>query len=365
MRIAYTHVHSWPDVRRGGERYLHELAAAMARRGHDVTIWSTSRSSPGTRVEDGVTVFRLARRTDDANAERTFGARVLPRLLRHRYDVVHSLLPSDAMAAVIARRLHRTTRCVYTNLGIPDRALWRARRDRRVHEIVASRVDDYGCLSQAAAEALRRTFGREPVITPGGVRLERFTPATERATHPTLLYSGTFEDPMKNVPLLLDAVAALASRHPDIRLVMTGPGDATPHLRAAPEAARQRTAVLAVDTADLVSLYGRAWVTVLPSKWESFALALIESLACGTPVVATRHSAAPERVTPGTGYLCEPDDLESLVDACDRALALVDDASVAERCRASAAPYDWDALAPHYEQVYRGEHPIFVPRRSQ
>ena len=356
MRIAYTHVHSWPDVRRGGERYLHELASAMARRGHDVTIWTTSRSSPGTTIEEGVTVVRLRRTTtDDARVERRFGARVLPHLLRHQYDVVHSLLPSDAAAGVVARRLRRTARCVYTNLGIPDRALWAARPDRRLHEFVVRHVDDYGCLSEAAAEALRRTFEREPVITPGGVRLDRFPLSTTRAERPTLLYSGTFDDPMKNIALLLTAVARLAERRPDVRLLMTGPGDASKHLRRAPDAARARTEVLPLATPDLAATYGGAWVTVLPSKWESFALTLLESLACGTPIVATRHGAGPERVTDGTGCLCEPDSPESLVDACDRALDLVADPATPARCRAAAAPYDWDALVPHYEQIYRGE----------
>jgi phosphatidylinositol alpha-mannosyltransferase len=354
MRIAYTHVHSWPDVRRGGERYLHELASAMARRGHDVTIWTTSATSPGHAVEEGVTVERLRRSSRNAaRAEQWFGVRVLPTLLRHRYDVVHSLLPSDASAAVVARRLHRGGPCVYTNLGIPDRALWDRRPDRRLHEFVVRYTDVYGCLSEAAAEALRRTFHRDPVITPGGVRLERFPVTTGRATPPTLLYSGTFDDPMKDLGLLLRAVAELASRRPDLRLLMTGPGDPSAHLRAAPEAARARTEVLPLATPDLAAVYGTAWVTVLPSKWESFALALVESLACGTPVVATRHGASPERVVDGTGYLCEPDDLDSLVDACDRALDLTSDPGIAARCRAAAEPWDWDTLAPKYERIYR------------
>jgi len=302
-----------------------------------------------------VTVQRLRRRSaDSARAERWFGARVLPHLLRHRYDVVHSLLPSDAAAAVAARRIRRSGRSVYTNLGIPDRALWDRRPDRRLHEVVVRHTDVYGCLSEAAADALRRTFDRDPTITPGGVRLDRFPITQGRSPQPTLLYSGTFDDPMKDIGLLLRAVARLATRRPDVRLLMTGPGDASVHLRTASDEARSRTEVLPLATPDLGAVYGRAWVTVLPSKWESFALALVESLACGTPVVATRHGASPERVVDGAGFLCEPDDLDSLVDACDRALDLACEPDIASRCRAAAEPWDWDALAPLYERIYFG-----------
>jgi phosphatidylinositol alpha-mannosyltransferase len=166
---------------------------------------------------------------------------------------------------------------------------------------------------------------------------------------------------MKNVPLLLQAVAVLAERRPDVRLLLSGPGDPEPLLRAAPAAARERVEVLGLATPDLAAEFGSAWATVLPSKWESFALVLVESLACGTPVVAARHGASPERVSPGTGLLCEPDDLDSLVDACDRVLDLATEPGTGERCRAAVAAYDWDALVPHYEAVYRGERPTFAP----
>ncbi len=46
LRIVLTHVYAWPEVRRGGERYLHELASALADAGHQVSILSTA-TAPG------------------------------------------------------------------------------------------------------------------------------------------------------------------------------------------------------------------------------------------------------------------------------------------------------------------------------
>ncbi len=97
-------------------------------------------------------------------------------------------------------------------------------------------------------------------------------------------------------------------------------------------------------------------MTCLPSTHDSFGMALLESLACGTPLVTTTHSAPQELVTPGvTGELCPPGDPEALAEALLRGLALSEREVTAQRCRAAAAPYDWDGgLAPLCEGLYRG-----------
>jgi alpha-1,6-mannosyltransferase len=87
---------------------------------------------------------------------------------------------------------------------------------------------------------------------------------------------------------------------------------------------------------------------------ESFGLVIVESMSCGTPVVATTSAASPERVLPGTGVLCAPDDPHALASACLEGLALSAEPGIRERCRAAAAPYDWDAMLPEYERIYQG-----------
>jgi glycosyltransferase involved in cell wall biosynthesis len=85
-------------------------------------------------------------------------------------------------------------------------------------------------------------------------------------------------------------------------------------------------------------------------------MALLESLACGTPLETTTHAAPKELVDAGvTGELCRPGDPDDLAQACLRAFALARDPQTARRCRDSAAPYDWDGgLAPLCEGLYRG-----------
>lgn len=361
MRLALTHAYCWPEVRRGGERLLHELAGAMARRGHEVTILSSARAR-GRTVEDGVEVRRLrSPRGEGLRQELRFGRTVLGPLLRGRYDVVHSLGPADASASIIAARLRRRRgagrRTVFTHLGIPIRSYFEQQPDWRYQRFVAERVEVYGCLSAHAARTFSDGFGRRPALTPGGVRLSQFRPGP-RAREPTLLYSGTLVEPRKRVGDLLAALALLAREEPAVRLWLSGPGDPGPLLAAAPAAARERTEVLPLGTPDLGRVYASAWATVLPAVYEAFGLVLVESLACGTPVVAADHAALPELVTDGTGALAVPEDPASLADACRRALALAQEGGIAERCRAVAEPYDWDSgIAPRIEALYEGVEP--------
>jgi phosphatidylinositol alpha-mannosyltransferase len=237
---------------------------------------------------------------------------------------------------------------------------WRLQgQEEKFHERVVREIDVYGAMSRYALGLLAEEYGREGVLTPGGVNLTTLYPSVARTPDPTLLFSGAILEPRKGVATLLEALPLVAREEPDVRLLLSGPGDATQLLQAAPAAARERTDAIGLGEVDgQRERYGRAWATVLPSKHDSFGQALLESLACGTPIVATTHAAVPELVTPATGALCEPDDPASLAEACLRAFELARHPETTEACRASAEPYDWlTRLAPRYEHYYRGDEP--------
>jgi len=358
LRIALTHAFSWPEVRRGGERYLHELAGALARRGHHVTILTGARR-PSVGNEDGVLVVRLPRGPAERTmrAERIFGAEAVAPLAAGMFDVVHSLGARDAVASLRAASIHPKRRTVYTCLGLPLRSSWDRRPDGEAHARVVRDIDVYGCLSAFAQKCLHDDYGRAGALTPGGVRLDRFTSKAARADRPTLLYSGALDEPRKGVADLLQAVAILAQSEPDVQLWLSGSGDPQPLLDAAPAAARERTQVLPLGTPDdQPDRYSAAWATVLPSRFEAFGLVLIESLACGTPVVACDHAGPPELVSPGVGTVAPLDDHAALAHACGEALALARDPSIRDACRDAAREHDWDeGVAPRIERLYLGD----------
>ncbi|MDP1793565.1 MAG: glycosyltransferase family 4 protein [Acidimicrobiales bacterium] len=347
MKILLTHVYSWPEVRRGGERYLHELGAALARAGHEVRIVSTAPEASSDEVL-GVPVLRYRRRRDDLfAAEAALARRTLLAHATGDVDVWHALGTADAAAAARLSRFRRT-RSVYTDLGGPLRSYRSNRPDHERFEYAVKHLDAYVCLSQATAELLTRDYRRSGTVVHGGVDLAQFEPSAPRSPTPTVLFASANDEERKNLPLLLAAFDVLLATR-QARLVLAGPGDATKALDSATARVRAATDVVGPNV-DLSDAYSEAWTTVLPSQREAFGLVLVESLACGTPIVALADSGGPtEIVKPGVGALAAEATPEALAHALNRALQLDDTAA----CRAAALPYDWDqSIVPQLLELY-------------
>jgi glycosyltransferase involved in cell wall biosynthesis len=107
-----------------------------------------------------------------------------------------------------------------------------------------------------------------------------------------------------------------------------------------------------VDKAELPGLYAGAAAFLYPGIYEGFGLPIIESMACGTPVVTSRTGAAPE-IAGGAAILVDPFDIESIAAGLDQ----VTIPEEAERLRSLGlqriAPFDWDTAAAATLDVYR------------
>ncbi len=179
-RIAFLHPTYWPEVRRGSERLIHDLAAGLAGRGHEITLITSHPGSPSSAEEDGFRVvrnwrppyMRPLRWYEDHVAEVPATAF---RLWRGDFDIAHAFFPADAWAAMQARRRLGGPPFVFTIHGIPVRQYLVERRYRLemqldlVKEAAATTV-----LSEAAAEGVRRYLLAEPQVVPGGVVCDDF-----------------------------------------------------------------------------------------------------------------------------------------------------------------------------------------------
>ncbi|MFJ5922051.1 glycosyltransferase family 4 protein [Kitasatospora sp. NPDC092948] len=201
-------------------------------------------------------------------------------------------------------------------------------------------------------------------ITPG-VDPERFTPGAAPSTRPrTVLYVGRMDrsSAWKGVDVLLRAFAELpdGTASGPVRLRLVGGGDALPdHLALAAElGVADRVEATGELTGDrLVEAVRTAAAVVLPSRTEaeSFGMALVEAMACGTPVVGSAVGGIPYLVEDGVcGLLVPPGDPAALAVAVRRVLvdgALADRLGAEGRRRAER-DYAWDALMSRYLELF-------------
>lgn len=362
LRVALVHPYSFPEVRRGGERYLADLAWYLHGAGHAVDVVTGTTGSSMVEEVDGVRYHRYRHRLPHRLAARgmttdeTFGASALRHLVRRRYDVVFALTPTAALAG--RATLHPT---VYSVIGHPTPD---ALADRpallRTFRAAARSATVTAALSAASAAGTREVLGRAAVVLSPGVRLPVFPLEPQPRTGPPhILFPAFAEDPRKGLDRLFASMPLVLRARPDARLVLGGPGDPTWALtaladgdRALVEAAIDRVGPGELD--DVPARYRAASVTVLPSVDEAFGLVLVESLASGTPVVCTRSGGPPEIVAPGVGAVVEPGDVSGLADAVLGTFELAAEDGVPERCRDRAAQWDWDTvIGPEHVTVLR------------
>ena len=286
-------------------------------------------------------------------------------LLANRiFDVVHCLHYSDACAARIAGRITGTP-YLYHMLGIAVRRAYLRRPIDYLLLTTALRGARANIsISQFAARFLKNDFGLASAVIPPPCDLNKFRPVGDRdLQHPVFLASGAFSEPRKGFRVLLQAFEMVKRHVPAAELHVSGHinPEQLRYLEAAPPRIHSSTSILgAGDAADLPRLYSSAAVTVLPSMWEAFGMVLAESLACGTPVVGTRHGGIPEVIGEGVGMLFDPGSAgseatnsEGLAQAMIHALALHADPHIGDRCRAAAREFSVESYLAKLEDLHR------------
>lgn len=355
MRIALACPYAW-DAPGGVQVHVGQLARRMRDRGHEVLVLAPS---AGPVVEEGFArVGRPIRVPFNGSvapiAPWPSAARAVRRALaRFRPDVIHAHEPLIPGAAMFAARSGRAP-VVATFHAYADRAA--------LFSLVAPllrgtwrRISVRIAVSEAARAFVSRRLDGEIRIVPNGIETALFASA-EPASLPAgrrILFVNRL-DPRKGFLTMVAAFRLIAGSHPDALLVVAGDGRERDAIEMLPASARERVVMLGnVAHADLPPYHAACELFCGPATGrESFGIVLVEAMAAGLPVVASRIPGYDE-VVGDDGLLVPPGAPVALADAVRR---LLDDGDLAKRLaeagRRRAARYDWDTVAGEIERIY-------------
>ncbi len=208
-------------------------------------------------------------------------------------------------------------------------------------------------------------------VVPTGVDCNRFSPekydknalaAFGLAGKTVLLHVGRLSLE-KRLDIVLEAIAKLEPKHPDLRLLVVGKGPAQDSYKRLAESLGIADKVYFagfVPDEDLPKVYASCDALVISSTFETQGLVVLEALASGTPVVGARYRAIPEFVREGkNGCLF---DLDSCADAITRCLSRAD--SMMMSALSSAREFSVDTCTAKLEKTYEHAKEILDKRRS-
>jgi len=327
---------AYPPPSGGGmELQVRTLAKGLRQRGDLVTVLAPCVArGPQRRIDrlDGVPVCRLPYpRLRMLGGLWLTGRQALFLLAKGgRYDAwhVHSPRRLAAVAALLGSGMKRPRVVIKVssaeqletgNLAMRPTLL------ARVTFHCLRKADAWQAISRRIADALAQKGISEARIAaiPNAVDVGRFHPERHIASaHPRFLFIGRLV-PEKNLFVLLDAFAALTHSHPEARLRIVGDGRLETALKdRAHDLGIERSVEFTGHRGDIEALVADADVGVLPSIVEGLSNTLLECMASGLPMIASRVSGSEDLVTPANGWLFEPDDVAGLAACLAEAASL-------------------------------------------
>ena len=361
MKVGIVCPYDW-SAPGGVQAHVRDLAVALQRLGHEVSVLAPCDDDielPPYVVSVGGAVSVSY---NGSKAKIAFGpvtTRRVRRWIRNgNFDVLHIHEPLSPSLSILSCWAARG----------PVVATWHSSMQRSrvlsamypLAQTALEKVSARIAVSEAARQTLVEHMGGDAVLIPNGVDCSAFGGVEPLPGWPgqgkALFFIGRIDEPRKGLHVLLEALPAIAVAHPDVRLLVAGPGDVDEFRSELPAEIASRVEFLGLVTEEVKArAFVSADVYVAPNTGgESFGIVLLEAMASSTPVLASDIDAFRRVVREGeAGALFANEDPADLARVASH---LLDDA--AERARLGAAglararEYDWVTVAKRVVEVY-------------
>ena len=363
LRIGMVSPYGW-DIPGGVQSHIRELANHFVNQGHFVSVIAPVSDEDSVKDPWLVSAGRPIPIPFNGSVARVlFGpiasARVRSWISNGDFDVLHMHEPGIPSVSLLA--------CFAAEgplVGTFHASTSRLRAVAAVGPLIEPMIEKLSAriaVSEMAHETLKNLYGTEAVVIPNGIDYEKLSvgrkvAASEHLGRPTIGFLGRFEEERKGLPLLLEALPTVIQAFPDVELIVAGPGDSQRVMNKIDPSIASRVQFLGrLTDVEKVTFFQSLNAYIAPNTGgESFGIILAESMASGTPVIASDIHAFTAVLEGGkNGILFESEnsqDLARKIIELLRASNRIDD--FAEKGLRAARAYDWNSVASAIMSVY-------------
>jgi len=374
MKIAFVIRLFNPEIG-GVEGVARSLASGLAAKGHDVHVFTSERAECGI---DGVTIHRVNGWQFSSIAKTLSFPYFAKKAIRQQggFDIVHAFSRmagadiyrlADPPQAAHLNRNYQGFKRVFTKLSLRNRTILGL--ERKTYQNYQTTLVTNSYRTRRDLERFCAVEGSRVSVIRNGVNTERFHPGL-REIHraPILNELGIPKDArvllfmgndfrrkgLAQTVQVLDTLQKQAIGEQALHLIVVGL-ERSPQFRKDVKDRGLKPIVHFMGRCkNSERFYGAADVFILPTREDPFANTILESLACGVPVITTRTNGAGEILESkleGT-VVASADDCDAMATAALDLFNTPDVVKVRDACRNRATQYSWDQAVAHYEALY-------------
>lgn len=306
----------WISLGKGGtENVGHQMANALAERGHEVTIFTFDDKKQPSRwlLDPSITLVHLSE-AEDEPADRQMTIEIATRNL----DVLVGLHMNRTMLRYV-RCAHRVGLPLVLSEHIDPRfPRWVGKFSAEERDIAMSGATMIHLLHDGFTSSLNPAVRHKVRVIPNTITEPQVLADLTAPRETRIVLAVARLVPRKNMSRLLDAFAQLADAFPDWCLHIVGDGPLRqPIEQKANDLGLDGRVVFAGEHDNVYPFYAAADLFVIPSLFESFSITICEAMAHGLPGVGFRicEGVAEQIVHGETGLLCDGDSPEALAAA--------------------------------------------------
>ncbi len=373
MKIAFVYDAVYPWVKGGAEKRVYEMAKRLADRGHQVHWYGIGWWWPEEGEKDikfdGICLHGVCKPFDLYTGDRRsikeavyFALKLFPKLMSEKFDIIdcQGFPFFSCFTAKIHSSLGKST------LIITLHEVWNEYWyeyigkagffGKIIEKAVVNLTDKIITVSAKTERDLKGIKTSEnTTVIPNGIDFNYIMGVKASKEESDIIFAGRLIKE-KNVDVLIEAVAMIKEKAPEIKSIIIGDGPERAKLEKLADKLNVQNNVIfkgfMENHDDMISYMKSSKVFLLPSKREGFGIVSLEANACGLPVITVNHemnAASDLIINDENGFVTS----FSADDIAEKTIDMIHiKEKIRENCIKMAKKYDWDSIVDSLERYY-------------